>query len=121
MDADLRVTVGRGRLRLSAEVCARALAGVRSAALLERDGAVWLLPLRGPAAGGRLLKQCNAAGDHVLDAPDFLAAYGLDGEAPDRCHALCWVPEAGAWRLDGLVHTRAPASDAGTGRPFATT
>lgn len=97
------VTIGAGRVRVPHETYALYLAGASSVALLERDGAAWLLPLAGPVAGGLLLKQSNARGDRVVLAPDFLAAYGLDGFATERSFAVHWVTEAGALRIEGLT------------------
>jgi hypothetical protein len=99
----LELRIGSGRVLLPADTYATYFGGASSAALIERDGAVWLLPLAGPTAGGLLLKQCNLKGDRAMVAPDFLAAYGLGGFAPERRFEVRWVSAAGALRIEGLV------------------
>ena len=102
-----RVVVGAGRVLVPHETYALYLGGVDSAALIERDGQVLLLPLRGPVAGGMLLKQRNLRGDRVMVANDFLTQLGLDPFAAEREFEVRWVAEAGALLIDGLHATRA--------------
>ena len=97
------VTIGRGRVCVSRETCELYLPGVSSAALIERDGQVLLLPLRGPVAGGMLLKQRNLHGDRVMLAGDFLAERGLDPFAAEREFSVRWVSDAGALLIEGLM------------------
>lgn len=106
------VHIGDGRIVISRATYELYLAGAGSAALVERDGQAYLLPLGGPVAGGMLLKQRNAAGDRVMLAPDFLAARGLGRFTAEREFGVRWVPEAGALLIDGLG---APIADAGAG------
>ena len=94
--------IGDGRVRLPRAVCERHLPGASSAALLERDGEVYLVPLAGPGAGGMLLKQSNARGDRVLLACDFLAERGLGQFVADRTFDIRWVEDAGALLIEGL-------------------
>jgi hypothetical protein len=63
---------------------------------LDRPPEVWLLPLRGAAAGGLLLKRRNSAGDRSL----LLSAAGTLPELrqPTRVPAF-WDPQQGALRL----------------------
>ena len=68
------VLIGDGRIVLPHATYALYMAGANSAALVERDGQAYLMPLSGPVAGGMLLKQRNRDGDRVLLAEDFLAA-----------------------------------------------
>jgi len=96
------VRIGDGRVLLPRAVCEFHFPGASSAALLERDGQVFLVPLGGPSAGGMLLKQINAQGDRVLLATDFLAERGLGRFAADRAFAVRWVEEAGALLIEGL-------------------
>ncbi|MDP3224823.1 MAG: hypothetical protein Q8M96_16945 [Rubrivivax sp.] len=97
-----QVRIGDGRVRLPRAICDRYFAGASSAALLERDGEVYLVPLAGPSAGGLLLKQTNAQGDRVLLAPDFLAERGLGQFVAERTFDVRWVDEAGALLIEGL-------------------
>ena len=94
--------IGNGRVLLSQATCEQHLRGAHAAALMQRDGQVYLVPLAGPSPGGMLLKQRNAQGDSVLQANDFLAACGLGPFAAERAFELSWVEEAGALRIEGL-------------------
>ena len=96
------VRVGDGRILLPRAVYDLYLAGAESAALLLRDGQVYLLALSGPVAGGMLLKQRNLGGDRVLLATDFLADFGLGRFSAERDFAVRWVVHAGALLIDGL-------------------
>lgn len=96
------VLIGDGRIVLPRATCELYLAGVGSAALVERDGQAYLMPLGGPVAGGMLLKQRNRDGDRVLLATDFLAARGLGRFSAEREYRVRWVTEAGALLIEGL-------------------
>jgi hypothetical protein len=96
------VSVGGGRVLVPLETYERYLAGAMAAALLERDGQVFLLPLSGPVAGGSLLKQKNLRGDRVMPAGDFLGAHGIEAFDADRPYPVRWVTEAGALLIEGL-------------------
>jgi hypothetical protein len=97
-----QIQIGDGRVLIGREICELYLAGASSAALVARDGEVYLMPLSGPGAGGMLLKQRNAQGDRVLLATDFLAERGLGRFAPERVFAVRWVSQAGALLIEGL-------------------
>ena len=71
------VLIGDGHIVLTRATCELFLSDASSAALVELGGQVFLMPLRGPVAGGMLLKQRNRDGDRVLIATDFLEARGL--------------------------------------------
>lgn len=96
------VSISGGCLRMPSATYALYLGGVDSAALIKRDGEVLLLPLRGPVAGGLLLKQRNLRGDRVMLAHDFLAQCGLDPLGGEREFSVRWVAEAGALLIEGL-------------------
>lgn len=98
-----RVRIGDGRIVLSRSTFDLYLAGAGSAALVERDGEVLLLPLGGPVAGGMLLKQRNRDGDRVLLATDFLAARGLGPFSAEREFDVHWLAAAGALLIEGLA------------------
>jgi hypothetical protein len=100
------VHIGDGRIVLPLATYALYLAGAGSAALIERDGHAFLLPLAGPVAGGLLLKQRNAAGDRVMLAEDFLAARGLGRFSAEREFGVRWVADAGALLIEGLGPAR---------------
>lgn len=97
-----QVHIGDGRVLLSCATCELYLGGATTAALVERDGLCYLVPLGGPTAGGMLLKQRNAQGDRVLLATDFLADRGLGRFTPEQAFDVRWVAEAGALLIEGL-------------------
>ena len=96
------VFIGRGRVMVPRDTYELYLGGVDSAALIERDGRVLLLPLRGPVAGGMLLKQRNLRGDRVMLATDFLVQLGFDPFADELEFGVRWEAEAGALLIEGL-------------------
>ncbi|MCS6886940.1 hydrogenase maturation protease [Chloroflexus sp.] len=61
---------------------------------LPRDGEVWLVPLRGPAAGGLLLKQRNARGDRSV-----LIWEALPPATPPGLRRAVWDERNGALRM----------------------
>lgn len=97
------VRAGNGRLVVPLATYDRYFAAASTAALLERDGRVLLMPLSGPMAGGLLLKQRNLAGDRVLLAPDLLARCGHGDASPEREYLVRWSTEAGALWIEGLA------------------
>lgn len=97
------VLIGDGRIVVPRATYELYLAGVGSAALIERDAEVYLLPMNGPVAGGMLLKQRNLQGDRVLLATDFLAALGLGRFSAEREFTVRWMADAGALLIEGLV------------------
>ena len=96
------ISIGAARVLVPHLTYALYLGGVDSAALIERDGQVLLLPLRGPVAGGMLLKQRNLRGDRVMLATDFLAQIGFDAFAAEVEFEVRWVADAGALLIMGL-------------------
>jgi len=101
-----RIRVGNGRIALTREVYSRYLGRIEAVALTEIDGVPHILPLRGAAAGGRLVKQRNLAGDRVIEAGDFLTKYGLGEFSAEREASVQWSATAGALRIDGLEAKR---------------
>jgi hypothetical protein len=97
------VSIGDGRIVLRRTTCEAYLGSAGSAALVERNAEVYLVPLTGPIAGGMLLKQRNLEGDRVLLATDFLSARGLGRFSADREFNVRWVAEAGALLIEGLA------------------
>ncbi|MEM1115943.1 MAG: hydrogenase maturation protease [Bacteroidota bacterium] len=59
-----------------------------------RDGELWLLPARGPAGGGFILKQRNPHGDRAV-----LLWEALPEGTPPGPRAAIWDPDACAIRL----------------------
>lgn len=98
------VTVRRGSLYLTRELCDRYFAGLESVILLRRDDDLLILPVRHAAAGGYLLKLRNSAGDRVVNAADFFRVQGVADEA-ELSLAVAWSSERG-----GLVASPAFAN-----------
>lgn len=82
-----------GYLHLPADLAARHFPRDVLVALV-REGELWLLPLRGPAAGGLLLKQRNLQGDRSVLLSELLPA----GTAPGP-RAASWDDQRGALRV----------------------
>lgn len=61
---------------------------------LARGNELWLLPTRGPGAGGLLLKQRNGAGDRSVLLAELLPPSLAPGE-----RASFWDERAGALRV----------------------
>ena len=101
------VFVGHGRVLVPRGTYDCYLGGAESAALIERDDQILLLPLRGPVAGGMLLKQRNLRGDRVMLATDFLDRLGWDTFSPETEFEVRWIAEAGALLIQGLGAPRA--------------
>ncbi len=98
-----RVQIARGSIYLDHDLCRRLLPNVSCVAALIRDGRVYLLPLRGPAAGGMLLKVRNARGDRVLHADEFLQTLGISADAPERSICARWDSQAAGLVLEKLA------------------
>jgi hypothetical protein len=79
MTTDVRqITIKQGKLYLSAELYNTYFAGRETAALIEKDGKLLLLPIFSEAQGGLLIKVINARGDRLVDAVDMLRRMNLD-------------------------------------------
>lgn len=83
-----------GYLRLDAATAAARFPSDAVAAVL-RDGALWLIPLRGPRSGGLLLKQRTPAGDRSVLVSELLRETPLRG-----VHRACWDDEQSAMRIE---------------------
>lgn len=83
-----------GYLRLDAELAAARFPSDAVAAVL-RDGALWLIPLRGPRSGGLLLKQRTPAGDRSVLVREVLldlAVTGVRGASWDDDQSALRIP-----------------------------
>ena len=69
--------------------------------VMVKGDEVWLLPTRGPVAGGLLLKQRNAAGDRSLLAHPYLPVEIKAGHWP-----AFWDERAGALRMAFRIQER---------------
>lgn len=82
-----------GYLRLDAATAAARFPSDAVAAVL-RDGALWLIPLRGPRSGGLLLKQRTPAGDRSVLVSELLREIPLCG-----VRRACWDDDQSALRI----------------------
>lgn len=89
-----------GYLHLSADLARRYFPNDALVALV-RDGELWLLPTRGPAAGGLLLKQRNRQGDRSVLIRDVLPPDTSPG-----WRAAHWDDERGALRVALRVYQK---------------
>lgn len=69
-----------------------------AAVVLPKDEEIWLLPLRGTASGGLLLKQRNVAGDRTLLVREVLA-----DNIPVGVRKARWDERQGALRISRVV------------------
>ncbi len=83
------VTLARGGLYLSRQLCERYFAGLETVILLWRSEDLWIMPVRHAAAGGYLLKRRNRLGDRLIHAPDFLREHGFD-DLSEREFSVRW-------------------------------
>lgn len=89
---DVEITAD-GYLRLGAALAASCFPSDAAAAVF-RDGALWLIPLRGPSSGGLLLKQRNTAGDRAT-----LIREVLHDDFPTGVRAAFWDDQQKALRV----------------------
>lgn len=82
-----------GYLHLPADLAQRYFPNDALVAMV-RDGELWLLPTRGPAAGGLFLKQRNRQGDRSVLMRDVLPPGTLPG-----WRTAHWDEERGALRV----------------------
>ena len=87
------LSLRRGGLYLSREVCDRYFPGLEAVILLRRDDDLLILPVRHAASGGYLLKLRNGAGDRVVNAPDFFREHGV-GDEVERQMSAAWVTKS---------------------------
>lgn len=100
----------RGYLHLPADLARRHFPEDVLVALV-RGAELWLLPLRGPAAGGLLVKQRNRQGDRSV-----LLWGVLPEDTPPGPRAAFWDAKAGALRvaLDRVASAGSEARDRST-------
>lgn len=82
-----------GYIRLDAALAASRFPS-DAVAVVKRDDALWLIPLRGPRSGGLLLKQRNPAGDRTT-----LVREVLEDHIPIGIQRAFWDDEQAALRI----------------------
>jgi hypothetical protein len=84
------VRLAGGRLYIDHELYATYFANRNAVILLLREQRLHILPVQSAANGGYLLKQRNAKGDRVVDAPDLFSP-----DVPEARYEVAWNPQAG--------------------------
>lgn len=92
------VTIKGGKIYLTPEIYSKYFAGRDSAALIEWQGQLLLLPVISQAQGGLLIKIINSRGDRVVDAVDVLRRLKVVSE--DECYTC---PMQWSTEMAGLV------------------
>jgi hypothetical protein len=100
------VSIRRGSIYLSRELCDAHLPDAGAVALLARDDDVLIVPLARQSAGGLLLKVRNARGDRVVHAQEVLRARGLPEDFEERRFTVHWAGELKALAILGLPHVQ---------------
>jgi hypothetical protein len=100
---DRRIRISRGSIYLDRDLVDACLSGVTAVATVVREGRAYLLPLRGPAAGGLLLKVRNARGDRVVHADEFLNSLGISSIASERWVPVRWMPDMAGLLLEDVA------------------
>lgn len=90
---DLEVVVERGVLSLEANLFDRYFREAPAVAIVEREGALVLLPLV-DGYGGTLVKRKNRAGDRSIEIAEFMRRRGLD-EWTRQAWPATWSTELG--------------------------
>lgn len=91
-----QLTVVRGNLYLSREICEAYLSDIESIALLDREDKILIVPLTPESGGGLLLKVRNAHGDRVIHAQEFFRDKGYLEDFEVRVFPLSWSQESAA-------------------------
>lgn len=100
-----QITVVRGNLYLSREICETYLSDIEAIALLDREDKVLIVPLMPESGGGLLLKVRNAHGDRVIHAQEFFRDKGYLEDFESRIFPLSWSQESAALVLYNLPKT----------------
>jgi hypothetical protein len=100
--AHLTVTVARGNLYLSREICDKHLPGIEAVALLDREDHVMVVPLTPQSGGGMLLKIRNARGDRVIHAQEFFRDKGYLETFQERVLSARWDADSAALVIESV-------------------
>jgi hypothetical protein len=96
-----QITIARGNIYLSREVCDLYFPRIDSIALLRHEADLLLIPLVQQSAGGMLLKTRNLRGDRVVHAQAFLRAQAWEETAECSC-PVRWSAEHAALLISGV-------------------
>jgi hypothetical protein len=98
----LQVSIARGNIYVSREVCETYFNGIESVALMPHEEGVLLIPLIQQSAGGLLLKIKNLRGDRVIQAQEFWRQHNYAEEFAERTYPVRWNCERAALLLVGI-------------------
>jgi hypothetical protein len=99
----LSISVARGNLYLSREVCETYLAGAGSVALLADEGDLLIAPLIQQSAGGALLKVKNLRGDRVIQAQEFFRLNKFRESFQEQTCPISWDSSRAALRVSDIA------------------
>ena len=100
------VTVKRGNIYLSREICEAYFPDMHSIALIVRDDKLLIMPLIQESAGGLLLKIRNARGDRVIQAQEFFRDQSYAEDFEEQSIAVQWSSDWAALILNKLRKTK---------------
>ena len=98
------ITLVRGSLYLSANIYQKYFAGLEAVILLEKDGHLFIMPVRNTAGGGYLLKLKNSDGDRIIDAMDFFRERARDSFTEETIRVI-WDNDMAALKAEALFAT----------------
>ena len=96
------VSVLRGNIYLTREICETYLPAVQSVALIVRDEMLLIMPLIQESAGGLILKVRNSRGDRVIQAQEFFREKEFAEDFQNQNIPVRWSSEWAALALIGL-------------------
>lgn len=100
--AQLTVTVTRGNLYLSREICDKHLPGIEAVALLDRANQIMIVPLTPQSGGGMLLKIRNVRGDRVIHAQEFFRDKGYLETFQECVFPVRWDVDSSALVIESV-------------------
>ena len=98
------ITLLRGSLYIGEEIYQRYFARLDAVILLERDGHLYIMPVRNTSGGGYLLKLKNSAGDRIINAMDFFRERGLDNFDTNKFE-VTWDQDMAALKATDFLKT----------------
>jgi hypothetical protein len=101
-----QISIARGNIYLSREVCDLYFKGIENVALLAHEAGLLIIPLVQDAAGGSLLKVKNLRGDRVIHAQEFWRQQGYSEEFEERFYSVRWEANRAALFVSGSFSAR---------------
>jgi len=98
------ITLQRGSLYLAGDIYRKYFAGLEAVILLEREGHLFIMPVRNSAGGGYLLKLKNSDGDRIINAMDFFRERDRDSFTEEKI-TVFWDQEMAALKAESFFIT----------------